>query len=114
MCAFRAIFLALALYPDVLKKAHEELDAVVGPDRLPDFSDRHSLVYLRAIITESLRFHSITPSGTPHCTVDDDEFHGYFIPAGTIVLANVWYEIHIPLHDLSTDILALKGLHARS
>ena len=92
MCAFRAIFLALALYPDALRKAHEELDAVVGPDRLPEFEDRPFLVYLRAIITESLRFHSITPVGTPHCTVDDDEFQGYFIPAGTVVQSNVWYE----------------------
>ena len=90
VCAFRVIFFALALYPNVLRKAHEELDAVVGPDRLPEFGDRPSLVYLRAIIMESLRFHSITPMGTPHCTIDDDEFHGYFIPAGTVVQANVW------------------------
>ena len=74
----------------MLKKAHEELDAVVGRDRLPDFSDRSSLVYVNAIITESLRYHNVLPLGAPHRTIDDDEFRGYYIPAGTVILPNIW------------------------
>lgn len=76
--------------PHVLTKAHAELDAVVGPDRLPDFGDKDALPYINAIITESLRWHNVAPLGLAHCTVADDEYRGYFIPAGTIVQANVW------------------------
>ena len=91
LSTLQGTFLALALNPEVLRKAHEELDAVVGRDRLPSFSDRSSLVYINAIITESLRYHNALPLGAPHRTVNDDEFRGYFIPAGTVVQANVWY-----------------------
>jgi cytochrome P450 len=32
-------------HPEVLKKAQQEIDAVVGQDRLPTFKDRASLPY---------------------------------------------------------------------
>ncbi len=80
----------MSLYPDVQKKAHAELDDVVGHDRLPDFTDRESLPYLNAIIKESLRWMNVTPLGLAHCTTEDDEFGEYFIPAGSIVMANIW------------------------
>ena len=40
----------MALYPDVQKKAQAEIDAVVGPNRLPDFHDRSSLPYINAVV----------------------------------------------------------------
>lgn len=82
----------MSLYPDVLKKAQEELDTIVGPHRLPDFSDRNSLVYVNAIIKESLRWQVVLALCVPHCTTDDDEFRGYFIPAGTTLLPATWYD----------------------
>ena len=81
----------MSLYPDIQRKAHAELDAVVGHDRLPDLDDRDSLVYLNAVIKESLRWLPVTPLGQSHYTMVDDEFAGYFIPAGTIVQGNIWY-----------------------
>ena len=36
------LFLALSLHPEVLRKAHSELDEVVGPDRMP------TLIHLQA------------------------------------------------------------------
>ncbi|RPD61608.1 cytochrome P450 [Lentinus tigrinus ALCF2SS1-7] len=89
-------FVALSLYPDVQKKAQAELDAVVGPDRLPDYSDQDSLVYIGAIVREALRWHIVDPLGLPHCTIDDDELYGYFIPAGTVLLPNMWAIMHDP------------------
>ena len=86
----QATLLALSLYPKVQKKAQAELDAVVGPNRLPDFGDRDSLVYINAIVKEALRWFTIVPLGMPHRTLEDDEFRGYFIPAGTTVYGNVW------------------------
>lgn len=82
--------LGVSLSPEVLRKAHAELDVVVGPHRLPDFGDRESLVYINAIIKEALRWHTVLPIGIPHAIVADDEYHGYFIPSGTMLIANTW------------------------
>ena len=59
----QALFLAMALYPEVQKKAQAEMDAVVGSHRLPDFEDRPSLPYINAIIKESMRWHLVLPLG---------------------------------------------------
>lgn len=37
-------------------KGQEEIDRVVGSDRLPDFTDRDSLPYLECVIQESMRY----------------------------------------------------------
>ncbi|RDX45826.1 cytochrome P450 [Lentinus brumalis] len=92
----QATFLAMSLYPEVLKKAQAELDAVVGSTRLPDFGDTDSLVYVNAIIREASRWLPVLPLGIPHCTSADDELHGYFIPKGTVLLPNVWACMHDP------------------
>jgi len=47
--------LVMLLYPEVQMKAQKELDAVVGQDRLPEFSDRTSLPYTNAILKEVIR-----------------------------------------------------------
>ena len=59
----QALFLAMAIYPEVQKKAQAEIDAVVGPHRLPDFEDRPSLPYINAIVKESMRWHLVLPLG---------------------------------------------------
>lgn len=82
------------MYPDVQQKAQAELDAVVGPDRLPELSDSSSLPYLNALIKELLRWHPALILGLPHSTLADDEYNGHFIPAKTIVIANVWWVVH--------------------
>ncbi|KAJ4496605.1 cytochrome P450 [Lentinula lateritia] len=51
--------LAMILYPDVQKKVQEELDVVVGRDRLPTFADQESLPYLQATVREALRWHTV-------------------------------------------------------
>ena len=61
----QTLFLAMALYPEVQKKAQAEIDAVVGPHRLPDFEDRLSLPYINAIVKESMRWHLVLPLCAP-------------------------------------------------
>ena len=46
----------MSLYPEVQKRAQEEIDRVVGKDRLPEFKDRDSLPYVVALIDECLRW----------------------------------------------------------
>ena len=61
----QALFLAMALYPEVQKKAQAEIDAVIGPNRFPDFQDRPSLPYVNALVKESMRWHLVAPLGGP-------------------------------------------------
>lgn len=74
------------MHPDIQKKAQAELDAVVGPKRLPDYGDYDSLPYIRAILLESTRWIPVIPLGIPHSVSQDDYYNGYFIPKGTVVV----------------------------
>ena len=98
----------MALYPEVQKKAQAEIDAVIGPNRLPDFHDRPSLPYINAVVKESSRWNLVTPLGTrpfviiivvtrltsseaaPHMSSIDDEYNGFYIPKGTVLFGNAW------------------------
>jgi cytochrome P450 len=49
-------------FPDVQKKAQAEIDAVIGPNRLPSFADRDSLPYTEALVKEVLRWNAVVPT----------------------------------------------------
>lgn len=92
--------LAMTLHPEVQTKAQEEVDRVIGHDRLPDFSDRENLPYIECVLLETLRWYPILPlgkhlpsseeiflqmgngAGVPHLTRMDDVFDGMYIPKG--------------------------------
>lgn len=80
----------MGIYPEVQKKAQEELDRVLGPNRLPRFEDRSNLPYIEAIVKEALRWHPVAPMGIPHMSTEDDVYEGYFIPKGSLVMPNIW------------------------
>ncbi|KAF2280356.1 cytochrome P450 [Westerdykella ornata] len=92
--ALNNVILACLLWPDIVKGAHEELDRVVGRDRMPDFSDETNLPYIRAMAKETLRWRASTKIGTAHATTRDDWYKGYFIPKGAVVVLN-WWAIHM-------------------
>ncbi|KAI0062717.1 cytochrome P450 [Artomyces pyxidatus] len=94
--AILTLFLALILHPDVMRKAQAELDAVTGGQRLPDYEDRARLPYVEAICKEVLRWRMVAPAGVPHAATQDDVYEGYFIPKGSIVIANLWAILHDP------------------
>ena len=77
-------------YPEVQRKAHAELDEVIGRKRLPEFEDRDSLPYLSAIYKEVLRWYPVFPFGIPHKVLEDDEYKGMGIPKGSVLLPNAW------------------------
>jgi hypothetical protein len=82
---------AMLLFPDVQRKAQEEIDRVIGPDRLPVMDDLPDLQYIHACMKESLRWMPTTILGAvPHAVTQDDEYMGYFIPKGAGVMNNVW------------------------
>ena len=45
----------MVLHPDTQRRAQEEIDKVVGTERLPQMGDRASLPYVEAVILEVLR-----------------------------------------------------------
>ncbi|SJL03018.1 related to cytochrome P450 CYP2 subfamily [Armillaria ostoyae] len=86
-----AFFKAMLLYPEVQAKAQAEIDAVIGDDRLPRFDDRERLPYINALVLEVTRWHNVGPTGIPHCVTEDVVQSDYFIPKGSLILANIWY-----------------------
>jgi len=87
--ALSTFFLAMTCYPEVQKKAREEVDSVIQ-DRLPTHEDLSHLPYLAAVIKETLRWATIVPMGLPHLVMADDIYKGYYIPGNSIVIANLW------------------------
>ncbi|KAK9067776.1 hypothetical protein SSX86_011887 [Deinandra increscens subsp. villosa] len=76
-------------HPKVLKKAREEIERVVGKNRLLVELDIPNLPYLQAIMKETLRLHPPVPL-IPRKSTEDRIVAGYDIPAKTTVFINVW------------------------
>ncbi|GBE89573.1 hypothetical protein SCP_1602360 [Sparassis crispa] len=79
----------MLLFPEVQCKAQAEIDRVIGPGRLPDFSDREALPFVECILQETVRWHPVAPQGIAHRTVDDDIYNGMFIPKGSVIIPNI-------------------------
>lgn len=77
-------------YPEIQKKAQQEIDAVVGTDRLPSFDDRRDLPYVDALVKELFRWNPVLPMGFPRVAGCDDIYDGMFIPKNTMLIPNVW------------------------
>lgn len=86
--ALHWFFKAVVLYPDFIKSAQEELDRVVGRDRLPNWEDRPNLPYIKAVVEENHRWGPVAPIGVMHATSETDTYRGATIPSGTSVLYN--------------------------
>ena len=72
-------------YPEWQRKLHEEVDQVVGKDRMPTYADIPKLPTVRAIVKEGVRFRSIVAEmGITHCLEKDDVYEGYFFEKGTV------------------------------
>lgn len=80
----------MTLYPEVQRKAQEEINRVLGCDRLPTVADRPRLPFVEALVKEVLRWHPVGPMGLPHMSSEDDTWNGYFIPKGSFLMANIW------------------------
>jgi hypothetical protein len=103
--------MAMTLYPDVQRRAQEELNTVLPPGSMPTFADRPQLPYIEAVVREVVRWHPVSPQGmlsiliieislddliflphlvVPHRAMADNVYNGYFIPEGTLLIGNTW------------------------
>ncbi|KAF5186706.1 Cytochrome p450 [Thalictrum thalictroides] len=76
-------------HPKIMDKARQEIDTIVGRDRLIQESDLPNLPYLQAIFKEALRLH---PPVTLFAreSLQDCKVGCYDIPAKTVLFLNVW------------------------
>jgi cytochrome P450 len=109
--ALTTFVLAMLANPEAQRKAQEEIDSVVGRGQLPDFEDEEALPYLAALVKEVLRWRNVAPfggltfnfstnllndllgsghPGVPHLLAVEDEYRGYRIPAGSLIISNIW------------------------
>jgi len=99
-----SFFVAMLLYPDIQKKAQNELDSAIGRERLPSFEDRPRLPFIDAVCKEILRWRPVAPlgafsgthtkslseivfitpslAGLPHAATKDGIYADFFIPKG--------------------------------
>ncbi|XVF49973.1 hypothetical protein PTKIN_Ptkin04bG0059200 [Pterospermum kingtungense] len=80
----------LIRHPKILAQVQQELDLIVGKDRLVSEPDLSKLTYLQAVVKETFRLHSSTPLSLPRIAAEDCEVNGYHIPKGSTLLTNIW------------------------
>ncbi|XP_027333259.1 flavonoid 3'-monooxygenase-like [Abrus precatorius] len=74
----------------IMVRLQQELDTVVGHDRLVTELDLPHLPYLEAVVKEAFRLHPPTPLSVPRIAAKSCEIFGYHIPKGATLLVNVW------------------------
>ncbi|MED6125887.1 hypothetical protein PIB30_072869 [Stylosanthes scabra] len=74
--------------PEILQKATEEIDSVVGKERQVQESDIPKLNYLKACIREVFRLHPIDDINATHVSMEDTFVanNTYFIPKGSHII----------------------------
>lgn len=82
MSTIAGAILALVLHPHTQARGQDELDIIIGRDRLPNLSDREQLPYVSAICKEVLRWKNVAPLAMSHACTKDDVYEGMFIPRG--------------------------------
>ncbi|XP_038075544.1 cytochrome P450 2J6-like [Patiria miniata] len=82
--------LFMMLHPEIQSRVQQELDTVVGRERLPQLADRRNLPYTEAVILELERRGNVVPLGLPHKAAADTTLAGYTVPKGSLVVANHW------------------------
>ncbi|CAI5450784.1 unnamed protein product [Caenorhabditis angaria] len=75
--------------PEVEENIHEELDRVIGGEKLITTADKNDLPYMNAFITETQRCANIFPMNTFHETTRDTVIDGWHVKAGTGVIAQI-------------------------
>ncbi|KAH8125669.1 hypothetical protein FP744_10002504 [Trichoderma asperellum] len=88
--------LGAIMFPEVQKKAQEEVDRVTRGTRMPVFTDREQMPFIDAMVSEALRWFTLTPMGFPHALSEDTTYKGYDLPKGAYLSWASWDFCHDP------------------
>ncbi|XP_045184918.2 cytochrome P450 2F3-like [Mercenaria mercenaria] len=94
MSSMSSTILCLMSHPECQKRVQQEIDDVIGKDRLPTVDDRINCKYMDAVAMEIQRLITIIPLSGPHMCRPNLQFEGYDIPANSMVLPNLNYIHH--------------------
>ncbi|GLJ54697.1 hypothetical protein SUGI_1174970 [Cryptomeria japonica] len=83
--------------PLVMKRAQQELDFVIGLNRMVEEPDLPHLQYLQSIVKETLRLYPPAPLLLPHQSMEHSTIQGYQIPKKTQAFVNIWAIARDPL-----------------
>ncbi|GKZ36944.1 hypothetical protein AbraIFM66950_008209 [Aspergillus brasiliensis] len=91
VAALRHFLVACQLHPSAVDTAQQEINSVLGPTQnMPGLDDLARLPYTSAFFREVMRWRPLTPIGAPHALVEDDDYQGYHLPRGTLIMPNHW------------------------
>ncbi|KAH0712132.1 hypothetical protein KY289_008091 [Solanum tuberosum] len=83
-------FQELLRKPNIIDKAQQELDRVIGKERWVEEDDFSELPYIDVIIKETFRLHPLAALLPPHYSIEDCNVACYDKPKGTTVFVNAW------------------------
>ncbi|XP_050230563.1 cytochrome P450 78A3-like [Mercurialis annua] len=85
------ILARMVFHPDIQSKVHFELDQVAGRSRPLKESDVQLMIYLQAVVKETLRLHPPGPLlSWARLAITDTTIDGYEVPEGTTAMVNMW------------------------
>jgi len=79
----------LVHHPQRQTEIQDQLDEVVGRDRMPGLDDRRHLPLVQATIMEVLRLANIAEAALSYYTLKDTSLAGYRVPKNTVVFVNL-------------------------
>nr|WMZ41165.1 cytochrome P450 family 82 subfamily F polypeptide 2 [Ipomoea batatas] len=74
---------------DELRRIQDEVDTKIGKHSCIEESDTNQLIYLQAVVKETLRLHPPGPLSLPHEAIEDCTINGYHIQKGTRLIPNL-------------------------
>ncbi|KAJ7025192.1 cytochrome P450 [Mycena alexandri] len=78
----------------LMAMAQREIDSIFSSDTVPGFSRMNHMLYCFALVKEVFRWSPAAPGGFPHLSDADDEYQGYAIRKGTMVIPCIWNMHH--------------------